>query len=54
MLKKYTFLAFKLSNHVFNMVVNVELPAIYDILTFMKIKAFVLRSVEHKSFITSE
>ena len=43
MLKKYTFLAFKLSNHVFNMVENVELPASYDILTFMKMKAFVLR-----------
>ena len=43
MLKKNTFLAFKMSNHVFNMVVNIELPASYDILTFMKMKAFVLR-----------
>ena len=43
---KKTFVAFKLSNHVFSMVINVELPASHGILTFMRIKS--LCSVKHK------
>ena len=41
-----TFVAFKLSNHVFNMVINVELPVSYCILSFIRIKSSC--SVEHK------
>ena len=48
------FLAFKSSNYVFIPLINVKMPTIVGILTFMSRIIFVLSSVEHgKSFITS-
>ena len=40
LLKNKTFLAFKLSNVVFNMLINVKLPTIVGILTVMSIINF--------------
>ena len=49
-----TFLAFKLSDIVFIMLINVKMPTIVGILTFISIINFMLSWVEHeKSFITS-
>ena len=45
---KKTFVFLKLSNHVFNMVINVELPIRYGILSFIRIKSSC--SVEQKKF----
>ena len=49
-----TFLAFKLSNDVFIMLITVEMPTIVGILTFMSMINIILSCVEHekKSFIT--
>ena len=49
-----TFLAFKLSDVAFSMLINVKMPTIVGILTFMSMINFVLSWVEHeKSFIAS-
>ena len=48
------FLAFKLSYVVFIMLINVKMPTLVGILTFMSMINFMLGSVEHeKRFITS-
>ena len=48
------FLALSLSNVVFIMLINVKMPTIIGILTFMRRKNFLLSRVEHeKSFKTS-
>ena len=48
------FLALSLSAVVFIMLINVKMPTIFGILTFMSRIDFVLSRVEHeKSFITS-
>ena len=48
------FIALSLSNVVFIMLINIKMPAIVGILTFMSRINFVLSSVEpEKSFITS-
>ena len=49
MLKHQTFLAFKRSNDVFIMLIDVKVPPIVGILTFMSLINFVLSSVEHKN-----
>ena len=47
------FLAFSLSDVVFVMLINVKMPTIVGILTFMNMTNFVLSWVEHeKSFMT--
>ena len=52
MLKMKTFLAFKLSDVVFSMLINVKMPTLVGILTFMNM--IISCSVENeKSFITS-
>ena len=54
MLNNTDFLAFKLSDVVFIVLLNVKMPTIVGILTFMSRKNFVPSCVEHgKSFITS-
>ena len=52
LLKNKTFLAFKLSDVVYIMLINVKMPTIVGILTFMSMINFMLSWVEHeKSFI---
>ena len=54
MLKNRDFLAFKLSNVVFIMQINVKMPTIVGILTFISMIIFMLTYIEHdKSFITA-
>ena len=54
MLKIKAFLVFKLSDGVFIMLINVKMPTIVGILTFMSMLNFVLSWDEHeKSLITS-
>ena len=49
-----TFLAFKLSNDVFIMLINVKIPTIVGILTFISMTHFMLSRAEHEnSFIIS-
>ena len=43
-----TFLAFKLSDVVFIMLINVKMPTIVGILTFMSMINFMLSSVGHE------
>ena len=52
--KIMTFLAFKLSDVIFIMLINFKMPTIVGILTYMSMINFMLSWVEHeKSFITS-
>ena len=54
MLKREIIPAFKFSDLVFIMLINVKMPTIVGILTFMSMIHFLLSCVEHeKSFITS-
>ena len=48
MLKNKTFLAFKLSAAVFSMLINVKMPTIVGILTFMSMIDFILREFSMK------
>ena len=48
-----TCLALKLSDVVFIMLINVKMPTIVGILTFMSMINFVFSWVDEKSFITS-
>ena len=50
MLNQKAFLAFKLSAVAFIMLINVKMPTIVGILTFMSRINFVLSSVEHEFF----
>ena len=53
-LNKKTVLAFKLSDVVFIMLINVKMSTFVGILTFMGMISFILSLVEHgKSYITS-
>ena len=55
LLKNKLFFAFKLSDVVFIMLINVKMPTIVGILTFMSKINFMLSSFVHeKSFITTE
>ena len=54
MLEKTNFLAFKLSYWVFIMLINVKMPTMVGISTFMSMINFMLSCVEHEFFITSE
>ena len=52
LLKNANFLAFKLSNVAFSMLINVKMPTLVGILTFISMLNFVLSWIEHeKSFI---
>ena len=54
LLRNTTFFAFKLSDIAYNMLINVQMPTIVRILTFMSMIDFVLSLVVHeKSFINS-
>ena len=54
MMKNETFLAYQLSDILFIMLINVKMPTIVDILTFMSITKSMLFRDELKTFITSE
>ena len=47
--KRKTFLAFKLFNVVFITLINVKIPTLVDILTFISMMNFMLIWVEHKN-----
>ena len=46
-----TFLAFRLSDVVYIMLINVKMPTIVDTLTFMSMINFMLSSAEHEQIL---